>query len=900
MLTHRGLVNHNRAVTRLYELGPEDRVVQFCSIGFDVSVEEIFMTWATGGTLVLRPDDVPVLGSAWLGWLERRGITVLNLPTAYWHEWVRDLHALGESVPAAVRLVIVGGEKALGAVLATWQRVGGDRVRWINAYGPAEASVLTTAYEPPAGDWPADRDPPIGRPLAGTPVHILDEQGEPVATGKPGELHIGGVGLARGYLNRPELTARSFVADPFDDRPGARLYRTGDLVRRLPDGDLAFVGRRDEQVKIRGFRIELGEVESALARHPAVTEVAVAAREEQPGIRRLVAYVVSSEDGSPTPVELRRFLAERLPPHMVPGAFVSLEALPVTPHGKVDREALPSPGEARRDLPTPWAAPRSATEESIEAIWSRVLGIAGLGVDDDFFDLGGHSLQAIQVVAEVGQSFGVQIGLRALLEAPTIARFAAVVDARRRGGEAIPPLVAGRARPGERVPLTFSQQQMWQLETNADPPGLFNVTAQHWFAGPVDEEAVRTALGDVVARHDTLRTSFSIDGGGPFQAVAPSVRVDLAVCDLRGVPAAEREGELHRRVAEQDAEAFDLARAPLFRACLYRVERERSMVAATFDHLVCDGTSAYVFLSELVAAYEARAAGRRPALHPLAVQYADFALWQREWLTEERLQDQLDYWKGKLQGMPLGPAVPFDRVPERPSRHIAATSVSVPPDVYARVHRLARGAGTTVFVAAVAAVQALFSRVGGATDIVLSTTLSGRQRSELEGLIGCFHGVGRIRTDLSGDPTFAEVLDRARESVLGLLDHQDVPFGRVRQAVLPHFPTGGPALLAAVPVEFQYFPTAHDEWAPGRAVVERPGGQGPDELFFRGQLHPLNVTLLDDASRLWGHLTYKTDFYDTETIQSLADGLEELLAAVSRDPGLRVSEVPVVPVGTGR
>ena len=901
MLTHRALVDHSLAVMRLYELSPDDRVVQFCSIGFDVSVEETFPTWASGGTVVLRPDDLPVLGTAWVQWLGRMEITVLNLPTAYWHEWVRDLQGLDEQVPAGVRLVIVGGEKALGAAYRTWRDLAGDRVRWLNAYGPAEAGPLTTVYEPPAGNWPADRDPPIGRPLPGTPVHVLDEHGEPVVPGVPGELYIGGPRLARGYLNRPELTARSFVPDPFDERPGARLYATGDLVRLLPDGNLAFAGRRDEQVKIRGFRVELSEVESALVRHPDLAEAAVVAREEHPGDRRLVAYVVPAGDVPPAPVELRGFLSESLPPSMVPGAFVALDALPLTPHGKVDREALPSPGDPRRELPTARTALRSPTERAIAAIWSRVLGIEGLGADDDFFDLGGHSLQAIQVVAEVRQAFGVEMGLRALLEAPTVAGLAAVVDAQRGGGEAIPPLVPRSTRFGERIPLTLSQEQMWQLETAADPPGLFNVTAQHWFSGPVDEEALRAGLADITARHDTLRTSFRADDEGPFQTVEPSVPVDLAVSDLRGVADAQRDAELHSRVAEQDAAAFDLSRGPLFRACLYRVVPQRRRVAATFVHLVCDGTSAYVFLSELAAAYEARVAGEVPALRPLAVQYADFALWQRAWLTEERLQAQLEYWKDKLEGMPLGPAVPFDRVPERPSRRIAVVSVSVAPDVYTRLQRLARTAHTTVFVAAVAAVQALFARFGGGTDIVLSTTLSGRQRAELEGLIGCFHGVGRIRTDLSGDPTFAEVVGRARESVLGLLEHQDIPFGRVRRAVLPDMPTGGPALLASVPVEFQYFHTAHDEWAPGTGVVERPGpDKGPDELFFRGQLHPLNVTLLDDGSRLWGEMTYKTDFYDAQTIQWLAAGLQELLAAVSEDPALPVSQVPAGAAGAGR
>ena len=900
MLPHRGLVNHNVAVGRLYGLAPGDRVAQFCSIGFDVSVEEIFPTWASGSALVLRGDDVPILGTAWLDWLRRMRITVLNLPTAYWHEWVRDLKALGEQVPECVRLVIAGGEKALGSAYRTWLEVGGERVRWLNAYGPAETSVLATVYEPPARPAPpVGWDPPIGRPLANTTVRILDDDGEPATRGAAGELHIGGVGLARGYLGRPDLTAEQFVPDRFDGGPCARLYRTGDLARLLPDGNIEFVGRRDDQVKIRGFRIECGEVESALGRHPQVAEVAVVARQDEPGEKRLVAYVAADGDSAPAPAELRRFLSAHLPTYMVPSAFVGLDALPLTPSGKIARDALPAPGDLRRDLPSAPLAPRGATERAIAAIWSRVLGIAEVGVDDDFFDLGAHSLQGTQVVAEIGQELGVEIGLRALLEAPTVARLAATVDVARAREKTL-PLVPRPRRAGQRIPLTLSQEQMWHLEAGADPPGLFNVTARHRFDGPVDQDALRGALAHVVARHEALRASFHVDPQAPYQSVAASVSVGLAVCDLRPLPAAEREAELQRSVAAQDAEPFELARPPLLRACLYAIDGHHSMVAVTFDHLVCDGTSAYVFLSELTAAYEALAAGEAPALRRLALQYPDFALWQRSAITEERLQSQLAYWSRKLAGLPSGPTVPFDRVPQRPSRRIVAQPLTVAPEVYTAMQRLARATRATVFVVTVAAVQALFSRAGDATDVVLSTTLSGRQNADVDGLIGCFHGVGRIRTDLSGDPTFEEVVDRARESVIGLLSHQDIPFMRVRQAVLGDLPSGGPALLAAVPVELQYFHTAHDEWAPGTAVVERPGpDKGPDDLFFRGHLHPLHVAFLDDGTRLWGQFSYKVDFYDEQTIRRLAEGLARLLAAVTEDPELALSELPVRPAGAG-
>jgi amino acid adenylation domain-containing protein len=900
MLENRGLVYHNLAVTALYELGPGDRVAQFCSIGFDVSVEELFPTWASGAAVVLRPDDIPILGPEWLAWLRRAGITMLNLPTAYWHEWVRDLGKLGERVPDGIRLVVVGGEKALGSAYREWLRVGGDRVRWLNAYGPAEASVLATVYEPPSDrPWPVELDPPIGRPIANTTVRILDERGEPVPVGVVGDLHIGGVGLARGYLGRPELSAELFVPDP--EQPGERLYRTGDLVRMRGDGDLEFVGRADEQVKIRGFRIECHEVESVLVRHPEVAEAAVVAREDEPGNRRLVAYVVPASGAAPSSVELRRFLSERLPSYMVPSSFRRLDALPLTPNGKLDRDALPPPADPRHELASDWVAPRTAAEQTIAALWSRVLGIEEIGVDDDFFDLGGHSLQATQVIAEVRQAFDVEVGLRSLFEAPTVARLAALVEAARgeRGGP--PPLVPQPRRPGVHIPLTLSQQQMWQLETTADPPGLFNVTAQHWFSGRVDGAVLRRALEHLAERHEALRTSFHVDSGEPYQSAEPAVPVELAVSDLSAVPPGEREAELQRRLAEQDAAPFDLARAPLLRARLYRLADARDLVAVTFDHLVCDGTSAYIFLSDLVAAYETLAAGREPRLRPLAVQYPDFALWQRDWVTEERLRDQLEYWKRKLAGMPVGPAVPLDRIPERPTRRIVSRRVAVTGETYEGLRRLSRTTESTLFVVTVAAVNALFTGIGGQSDIVLSTTLSGRGRAQLEGLIGCFHGVGRIRTDLSGDPDFETVVARTRDSVLGLFEHQDIPFMRVRRAVLPDFPRGGPALLASVPVELQYFHTAHDEWTPGAGVVEWPGpDKGPDELFFRGHLHPLNVTFLDDGTQLWGELSYKVDFYDDETIERLAEGFDSLLAAVIRDPRLRLSELPVRPVRVGR
>ena len=877
LLTHRGLVNHHLVAVDLYALGPGDRVVQFCSIGFDASIEEMFPTWAAGATVVFRSRDVPILGRAWLQWLRDERITVLNLPTGYWHEWVRDLERSGETVPDDVRLVIVGGEKAQGTAYRAWLRVGGDRPRWVNAYGPTEATCMTTVFEPGRGDDLGDGDPPIGRPLPNTTAVVVDERGGPVAPGGTGELLIGGVGLARGYLNHPRLTAERFV----DDGEGNRLYRTGDLVRRLPSGDLEYVGRLDAQVKIQGFRVECGEVEAALSQHPSVSEAVVVPRDSPSG-KRLVAYLAQRQPAVGG-AQLRSFLTDRLPSHMVPTAFVAVDAFPLTANGKVDRDALPAPPGVGLDADRPRAAPATGAEERMLAIWADVFQVdAGdLSVHDDFFELGGHSLLATHVIARVREEFGTDTPLRAIFEAPTVASLAALVATERVSGTKVPPLVPRARSASPRVPLSVAQEQMWDLELAADPPGLYNVTAMHRLARPVDEDALRRALAFMVERHETLRTSFVVEGGRPVQVVASTATVGLRVVDLAGC----EPDEVRRQIGDQDRAPFQLDRPPLLRAGLFHLDAASSQLAVTFDHLISDATSAEVFMAELAESYACLGRGAVPDLPPLPVQFADFALWQRQWLTEEVCQAQLEWWRTALDGMPLGPAIDFDHVPTAPTRRIASRPLDVPPATYRSLQQLARATSGSVFIVCVAAVEAVLSRMGGKTDIVLSTTLSGRSRVELEGLISMFAGVGRIRTDVSGDPSFTELIGRARASVLGLFEHQDVPFMRVRRALLPEFPADGLGVASAVPVELAYF--------------RAPATEGAAELFFRGQLHPLSVTLHDDGERLRGQISYKTDFYDERTILRLERGIMAVLGSAPGNPARRLSELPI-PADPGR
>jgi amino acid adenylation domain-containing protein len=447
-LTHRGLANHVIAATELYGIGPDDRVLQFASISFDMSLEETFVSWVAAATLVFRSETLPLLGREFWDWLRREGITILDLPTTYWHAWVDDLCDLGVAIPETIRVVVVGGDRALVDSYRRWLTIGGDRVRWFNTYGPTEASVIATAYEGPRTAEAVPDEIPIGRPLPNVRVYVLDRHLRPVPIGVPGELYVGGIGVARAYLNRPELTAERFILDVFTSASDAVMYRTGDIVRFLPSGDLVFVGRTDDQVKIRGFRVEPAEVEAALQDHPRVRQALVLAHEFAVE-RRLVAYTVADAGtDSPDPEELRRFLASRIPDFMIPAAFVGLDAFPLTASGKIDRDALPNP-----DLPqdVEFVAPRTATEETLAAIWREVLGLANVGVTYNFFALGGHSLLAMQVIARARQAFGVDVRLRSIFDAPTIAELARALETAPELQPQLEPKLIPVARQGLRL-----------------------------------------------------------------------------------------------------------------------------------------------------------------------------------------------------------------------------------------------------------------------------------------------------------------------------------------------------------------------------------------------------------------------------------------------------------------
>ncbi|HEX8275451.1 MAG TPA: amino acid adenylation domain-containing protein, partial [Longimicrobiaceae bacterium] len=740
-------------------------LLQHSSTSWDALTLELWPALLKGGRCVLYPERI----SEPLGLGEQvraHGVTTLWISSAYFN-LVVDTHP---EALAGVRQLMVGGEAVSAPHLRRALELH-PGLRLVNGYGPSECTVFASCWPVPP-DF-AGAAVPIGRPVGDRRVHVLDARSEPVPVGVPGELCVGGDGVGRGYLGRPALTAEKFVPDPFAAAPGVRLYRTGDRARWRADGTLEFLGRTDQQVKLRGFRIEPGEIEAALEAHPAVREAVVLLREDAPGERRLVGYVVGEPGAVPTAAELRTHLRERLPEHLVPAAIVALERLPLTPHGKTDRASLPAP-----ELAAPAAAhvaPRTPTEELLAGIWADVLRRERVGVGESFFELGGHSLLATRVVSRIREAFGVELPLRALFEAPTLERLAARVEAQRAGGPgtAAPPLVPVE-RAG-RLPLSFAQERLWFLEQLSPGGHVYTVPGVLRLEGPLDAGALEAALGEIVRRHEALRTRFPSDGGHPWQEVLPPGSPDAFRLRVEPVAAAEAEGRIRAEVERP----FDLERGPLFRAALLRPGADEHVLVLSMHHVVCDGWSLGVLFREWSALYAAYARREASPLEEPAVQYGDYAVWQRAWLHGEALEAQLAYWRGRLAG---APALELPTDHPRPAvqgfagaRH----SLTLGADETEGLRRLARREGATLFMVLMGGLQVLLGRYAESEDVVVGSPIAGRTRRETEGLIGLFVNTLALRTDLSGDPAFREVVGRVREGALGAYAHQEVPFERL-------------------------------------------------------------------------------------------------------------------------
>jgi amino acid adenylation domain-containing protein len=880
----KGVAIPHRGIVRLVldpeyvSLGPGDRLAQVSNVSFDGATYEIWGALLSGARLVGIPREVLLSPGALAGALAEREVTALVLTTALFQQTARQQPGAFRGL----RHLLFGGEaadpRAVGEALRT-----GPPGRLVHLYGPTESTTFAT-WQRVAEVAAGEATLPIGHPVQDTEVFVAGPGLSLAPPGAPGELLIGGGGLARGYWRRPDLTAERFMPNPWSARPGDRLYRTGDRVRRRGDGAIEFLGRFDQQVKIRGFRIEPEEVEAGVARCPGVRAAAVLVREDHPGERRLVAYVVPEGATPPSVRELRELLADRLPEPMLPSAVVALPALPLTPNGKVDRRALAALGpETARAA---GAAPRTPAEDLLTGIWAELLGVEQVGVDDNFFDLGGHSLLATRVMSRLREVFGVELPLSCLFEGPRVSDLAAAVERARAAAPpvAIPPLVAGSvAGP---PPLSFAQQRLWFLDQLDPGSAAYNIPVGLRLRGRLDVAALSLALREVVRRHEVLRTTFETREGEPVQIIAPNARTFLPVVDLRGLAEAVRAREVSRLAQEEARAPFDLGRGPLLRQSLLALDCEEHAALVTMHHIVSDGWSTGVLVRELRTLYAAFLAGRPSPLPELPVQYADFAVWQRRWLTGEVLQAELEHWRGHLGQTPSTPELPVDR--PRPAVRTwrgGRRGLLLPAGLAASLQKLARRSGATLFMTLLAAWKALCQRSTGQSEMIVGTPIAGRTHAATEGLIGLFVNTLVLRTGLEGDPGFTELLGRVREVTLEAYAHQGLPFEKLVEELRPERRLSQSALFQVM-FALQNAPRERLELS-GVELVPLESDSGVAKF-------DLTLTLGEEEGRLGGVLVYAAELFDAATAERLLSHYKEILSGIVAEPAARLSELPLL------
>ncbi|MEI7912694.1 MAG: amino acid adenylation domain-containing protein, partial [Verrucomicrobiota bacterium] len=779
LLPHDAYVNYCAAAIAHWQYLASDRVLQFANFSFDVSIDQLVTPLLAGATVVIRGTEIwdPAIFS---DIIRKHRLTVVHTPPIYWQEWVNTLtkencrDSLG-----TLRLVQVGGDVMPLPTVRRWRELELHSVRLFNRYGPTETTMFSTAYEVtatnPLGDGMTRI--PIGRPVGPRQLHILDAHGMPVPVGIPGEIHIGGPTLARGYLNRAELTAERFIPDPFSTEPGARLYKTGDWGRFLPDGNIDFIGRIDFQVKIRGFRIELGEIETALAGHPELTSCAVVVQCRDGGDKSLAAFVAGSAQAAPTVDALRQWLAAKLPDYMIPSRFFVLPTLPLTPNGKVDRKALEQMGGEELTIGTEHVAARTDMERQLVEIWQIVLRREQVGIHDDFFTLGGHSLLAVAICSRLTRRIEREVPLRWLFEHPTIAQLAVQIqslDAQLR--DASPITRADRSQP---LPMSFAQQGMWLLQQTLADPATYNQPVAWHLSGKVDPQRCRRSLQTIHERHEVLRSALLLQGDELVQQVGSADELPLPwlEIDLQTLPPETQADALAGHLLDEARRPFDLAQPPLWRAAWARLASDQQVLQLTFHHSIIDEWSKRQLFAELQQLY---AADGQPVLagHPeLPLQYADYAVWQRQRLSGDQLEQQRQYWAGQLRDLPPALELPGDFPrPAHPSGRGASHAFQITAPLVTRLRDLARAEGCTVFTLILAAFHVWLHRYTGEPDVVVGTPVANRLRPEIESLVGFFLNTLPLRLRMDGNPAFRDVLAQARHSLMQAFSHAELPF----------------------------------------------------------------------------------------------------------------------------
>lgn len=870
VVTQKSLSNFLLSMQEAFSLGEEDRLLAVTTVAFDISALELYLPLISGAQIVIAKKETIREPQALAQMIENFDINIMQATPTLWH-------ALVTSEPEKLRglRVLVGGEALPSGLLQALQDL---HCSVTNLYGPTETTIWSAAAFLEEG---LKGVPPIGKPIWNTQVYVLDNGLQPVPPGVVGELYIAGTGLARGYFHRSDLTAERFVADPYGP-PGTRMYRTGDQARWRADGSLDYIGRADHQIKIRGFRIELGEIDAVLANHPHIEQAAVVVREDQPGDKRLAAYVVA--DAAIDTAELRRYMGASLPDYMVPSAFVEMDELPLTPNGKLDRKALPAP-----DFSTSVSdrAPRTPQEEILCDLFAEVLGLARVGIDDSFFELGGHSLLAARLMSRIREVMGAELGIAKLFDEPTVAGLAAHLDL----AQSARPALQRAERP-EKIPLSFAQRRLWFLHCLEGPSPTYNIPVAVRLSGELDQGLLKAALYDLVRRHESLRTIFPESQGTSYQHILDA---DRACPELHVTEIAEK--ELSDRLAEAVRYSFDLAAEPAFRAELFVIGPDEYVLLLLVHHIVGDGWSLTPLTRDLGTAYAARCHGRSPEWAPLAVQYADYALWQQELLGNEDdpnslIAGQLAFWKETLKNLPDQLELPTDYSrPAEPSHDGDTIHFRIEPEFHKRLQELARANRVSLFMVLQSGLAALLTRLGAGTDIPIGSPIAGRNDDALGDLVGLFINTLVLRTDTSGDPSFRELLDRVREVNLAAYDNQDLPFERLVEVLNPARSRATHPLFQIM-LAFQNTPDA-ELHLPDMESSLRINSVGSAK--FDLTLEISEDRLADGTPNgMEGLLEYSTDLFKRETAQALADRLMRLLEAAESDPDEQIGNLDIL------
>jgi amino acid adenylation domain-containing protein len=877
MVSHRAIHNRLRWGQEVYPLGETDRVLQGAAFGFDFSVWEIFAALSTGACLVIPRPWAHLDSASLVALIAEQSVTAVHfVPTLF--QMFLDEPRVAEC--RSLKYVFSGGEALpVGLLERFFDHLD---AALFNQYGPTEATVDATFWVCHRTDV-GQTNIPIGRPIGNTGIYLLDARLQPVPIGVPGELFIAGAGLARGYLNRPDLTAEKFIPHPFGSDSGARLYRTGDLARYRLDGAIEFLGRLDQQVKVRGTRIELGEIEAILRRHPAVKEAALTVRGEGLHEKRLLAYLVLRNGTSPTVGDLHSFVKARLPDNMVPSAFTVLDALPLTPTGKVDRRALPEPDHNRPLLGESLVVPRTVVQEMLAGVWCRVLKLERLGIHDNFFELGGHSLLVIQVISRVREAFAVDLTVRSVFEHATVAELAAVIEIEMKTGSAEPVVPLLPRSSDDKLPLSFAQQRLWFLHQLESQSYTYNIFEALRLTGQLNTAALEKALNEINLRHEVLRTTFHQGAGQLVQVIAAAHAELLSIIDLSHLPADERIEETRRRGTIASQLPFDLEHGPLWRAQLVRLRPQDHVLLTTMHHIVFDAWSAGVFIRELTILYNAFANGRPSPLPELKIQYADFALWQREWLSAEVIERQVSYWKQQLAN--ACPVLAWVTDPIRSAlqtQHGARASRNFSPELSSSLAALSRRENVTLFMTLLTVFNILLHHYTRQLDILVGTNSAGRNRSEIEGLIGFFVNMLVIRTKLDGDPTFRELLAQVRETTLGAYTHHDLPFDMLIEELKIARDPNRTAL-------FQVVFTLQN--APVESLRLEGLSLSSIEVKKDTTKFDLVLNMFETPLGLVAATTYNTNIFTQFTMDHLLDAFGLLLEQVAQRPDGRLSDM---------